>query len=181
MAIKTFTTGEVLTASDTNTYLANSGLVYITEATLGSGVTSVSVANCFDATYDNYLIQMSGGTGSANTVANFRLGATVSGYRYSFIYTSWNSTVSGNGSTTSTTIQYVGSLQTSGSTASITVMSPYLATPTRVVADGSSLSNYSGTAQGFEPNSTSYTGFTILADSGTRTGGIVTVYGFRKA
>jgi hypothetical protein len=27
MAIKTFTTGEVLTASDTNTYLANSGLV----------------------------------------------------------------------------------------------------------------------------------------------------------
>ena len=30
MAIKTFTTGEVLTASDTNTYLANAGLVYIT-------------------------------------------------------------------------------------------------------------------------------------------------------
>ena len=29
MAIKTFTTGEVLTASDTNTYLANSGLVYV--------------------------------------------------------------------------------------------------------------------------------------------------------
>jgi hypothetical protein len=30
MAIKTFTTGEVLTASDTNTYLANSGLVFET-------------------------------------------------------------------------------------------------------------------------------------------------------
>jgi hypothetical protein len=29
MAIKTFTTGEVLTAADTNTYLANSGLVYV--------------------------------------------------------------------------------------------------------------------------------------------------------
>jgi hypothetical protein len=27
MAIKTFTTGEVLTAADTNTYLANSGLI----------------------------------------------------------------------------------------------------------------------------------------------------------
>jgi hypothetical protein len=29
MAIKTFTTGEVLTASDTNTYLANAGLVFV--------------------------------------------------------------------------------------------------------------------------------------------------------
>lgn len=29
MAIKTFTSGQVLTASDTNTFLANSGLVYV--------------------------------------------------------------------------------------------------------------------------------------------------------
>ncbi len=29
MAVKTFTTGEVLTAADTNTYLNNGGLVYI--------------------------------------------------------------------------------------------------------------------------------------------------------
>jgi hypothetical protein len=40
MAIKTFTTGEVLTASDTNTYLANSGLVYVKSQTIGSGVTA---------------------------------------------------------------------------------------------------------------------------------------------
>ena len=31
MAIKTFTTGEVLTASDTNTYLNNGGLVFINQ------------------------------------------------------------------------------------------------------------------------------------------------------
>jgi len=29
MAIKTFTTGEVLTAADTNTYLTNSGFQYV--------------------------------------------------------------------------------------------------------------------------------------------------------
>jgi hypothetical protein len=54
MAIKTFTTGEVLTASDTNTYLANAGLVYIT-STAVSGST-VTVSNCFDSTYDWYKV-----------------------------------------------------------------------------------------------------------------------------
>ena len=36
MAIKTFTTGEVLTASDTNTFLANAGLVYVAGGTFSS-------------------------------------------------------------------------------------------------------------------------------------------------
>ena len=35
MAVKTFSTGEVLTASDTNTYLNNGGLVYITSTIFG--------------------------------------------------------------------------------------------------------------------------------------------------
>ncbi len=43
MAIKTFTTSEVLTAADTNTYLANSGLQYVAGAT-------VSASNVFDVT-----------------------------------------------------------------------------------------------------------------------------------
>ena len=54
MAVKTFTTGEVLTASDTNTYLANAGLVYITSTSVGTGG-SLTVSNCFSATYNNYL------------------------------------------------------------------------------------------------------------------------------
>jgi len=57
MAIKTFTTGEVLTASDTNTYLANAGLVHIKTATVtnatDSGTTWRSV---FNGTYDSYRI-----------------------------------------------------------------------------------------------------------------------------
>ena len=52
MAIKTFTTGEVLTASDTNTYLANSGLVYITEVALST----TALDGIFTSTYDNYRI-----------------------------------------------------------------------------------------------------------------------------
>jgi hypothetical protein len=56
MAIKTFTTGEVLTASDTNTYLANAGLVYVKSQTIGTGVSSVIVSDCFTTDYDNYKI-----------------------------------------------------------------------------------------------------------------------------
>jgi hypothetical protein len=57
MPIKTFTAGEVLTAADTNTYLANSGLVYIgeTSATLQA---SIVLNNIFSATYDVYRLQI---------------------------------------------------------------------------------------------------------------------------
>ena len=54
MAIKTFTTGEVLTAADTNTFLANSGLVYVSSG-------SFTNAASFDA------------TGFTSTYAMFRL------------------------------------------------------------------------------------------------------------
>ena len=57
MAIKTFTTGEVLTAADTNTYLANSGLVYVTQASWTSQ-TGVNIDNCFTSTYANYRIML---------------------------------------------------------------------------------------------------------------------------
>lgn len=181
MAIKTFTAGSVLTAADTNTYLANSGLVYVKSQTVGSGVTSVTVTDAFSSTYDNYLIQLSGGTGSTNTVANFRLGSTTSGYRFNYIYTSWNSTPEAVGTTTGTSVNYAGSFTTTGSNMNLQVQSPFLSCPTRMYGDGSSMGNFSGTVTAFEPTSTSFTAFTILVDSGTRTGGTITVYGYRKA
>ena len=56
MAIKTFTDSTSLPASDINTFLANSGLVYITEATATNGASTLSIDNCFSATYENYRI-----------------------------------------------------------------------------------------------------------------------------
>jgi hypothetical protein len=74
MAIKTFTTGEVLTAADTNTYLANSGLVYVASTTVGTGVSSVTVSSAFNSTYDNYKIIYSGGVGSVTTTISMSKG-----------------------------------------------------------------------------------------------------------
>lgn len=56
MAIKTFTTGEVLTASDTNTFLANAGLVYVAGGTF-SNVGSFDMTG-FSSTYDFYQFQI---------------------------------------------------------------------------------------------------------------------------
>ena len=56
MAVKTFSSGEVLTASDTNTYLNNGGLVYITQATAGGGAANLIIDGCFTSTYTNYRI-----------------------------------------------------------------------------------------------------------------------------
>ena len=56
MAIKTFTSGAVLTAADTNTYLTNSGLVYIAQGELTSSTASLTFNDVFSSTYDNYRI-----------------------------------------------------------------------------------------------------------------------------
>jgi hypothetical protein len=87
MAVKTFTTGEVLTAADTNTYLANSGWVYVTSVDLG-GNTAVNIDGCFTATYDSYVV----------VISNFR-GASA-GYLYA-------QTRSGSPASTDTGANYV--------------------------------------------------------------------------
>lgn len=57
MAIKTFTGGEVLTAANTNTYLANAGLVYVAGASF-SGAVSFDVTG-FTSDYLFFELKMS--------------------------------------------------------------------------------------------------------------------------
>jgi hypothetical protein len=71
MAIKTFTTGELLTASDTNTYLANSGLVYVASATFAS-TNDLIISNCFSSDYTNYKIIFQVDTSSTSTAISFQ-------------------------------------------------------------------------------------------------------------
>ena len=74
MAVKTFTT-EVLTSADTNTYLANSGLVYINQATISG--TSTSLNNVFTSAFANYVINVN--IASASTNADIRLRLRIGG------------------------------------------------------------------------------------------------------
>ena len=181
MAVKTFTTGEVLTASDTNTYLNNGGLVYITGTTIGSAVSSVTVSNVFSSTYDNYRVLITGGTGSgANNLAFQFASITGTVYRQLGYYQGWGSATvtdyaDGAGSTTWLAVNTSGAYMLD-----MLITNPYNAVKKFAVINGYNATNqYSFPS--FCDSTTSSTGFTVSLVSGTLTGGTVRVYGYRQA
>jgi hypothetical protein len=201
MAIKTFTTGEVLTASDTNTYLNNGGLVLITsgitvssvggtaatvsngEVTVGTSNTSVTVSGAFSATYDNYRIIYDGGSHSTSAAINLQLGATTSGYHWAYIFNQYTaSAVVGGASTVGINFDSVGRGATTGNSLSCDLYGPFLSKRTGAKYLGTDYSsagfNVSGNA--FLNDTTSYTAFTILTPTGSMTGGKIRVYGYRQ-
>jgi hypothetical protein len=184
MAIKTFTTGEVLTAADTNTYLANSGLVYVTKATVGTGVSSVTVTNAFNSTYDNYKIVMSSGVGSTAQSMAFQFGpSSVTGYNTNYNYVLDIRTYAAGASTiinsaTDTQWTYVGESGANINQIDIDVLTPNLA-KWSIYNGGYIGTNNSGTTAGIHKNAFAYSDFKISV-AGTLTGGEITVYGYRK-
>ena len=180
MAIKTFTTGEVLTASDTNTYLANSGLVFVKSQTIGSAVATVNVPSAFSSTYDNYKIVIAGGTSTTVNTLTLKLGATVSGYNYSLVYATYaTNAVAGACAANAAQILYVGLGASSSTIGVIEIGSPNVATVTQVSAPFFDATN-AGHLSAYVNNTSQYTDFTIGITVGTMTGGTITVYGYRK-
>jgi hypothetical protein len=183
MAVKTFTAGETATASDTNTFLANAGLVYIKQQTVGSAVASVTVSSAFSADWDNYKIVYHGGTGSDGDL-QMTLGSTAAGYYMTFGFIPYlapalTAVSINNGASW----YYAGSTRTTVNTLNLDVFGPNLAEETSMfgIYSGSKAGSGGGAIQGFLNNTTQYTAFTLTPIVGTLTGGIVTVYGYRKA
>jgi len=186
MAIKTFTTGEVLTASDTNTYLANSGLVFVAQTTVGSGVSTVNVESCFSATYDNYLISVANVNCTNSGAVYFKLlsnttPTTAGFYSSTYFFQPGVSGGLGNGVFTNGALCETLSIASTGGGAGVfNVTSPFLARYTTVVSQGVA-DDYGRFCMAIHKASTSYNGLQILPPAGTFTGGTVTVYGYRKA
>jgi hypothetical protein len=185
MAVKTFTTGEVLTAADTNTYLANAGLDYVKSQTIGTAVSSVTVTNAFSSTYDNYLILANGGAGSGSAACQTQLGATATGYYssgYSVTYAGVGSTASDNNATSWTASAVV---TTDGINVYLYLNGPNLAKRT-YMSGAYIFGNPAGggdarSINGYLNNATQYTDVKITFGGATMTGGTITVYGYRKA
>ena len=184
MAVKTFTS-EILTSSDTNTYLANSGLVYVSSTTVGSAVASVTVSSAFSATYDNYLITASGIDASIGNVGlQMQVGTATTAYYWAGSYSSVLGAGAAffNGNTSGDTNVAVGYTSSANDTAiSVQLFSPFLATVTKFLnapSMGDSFVMFTGGAQ---TSASSHTSFKLTPASGTLTGGTITVYGYRKA
>ena len=177
MAIKTFTTGEVLTASDTNTYLANSGLVFVSSTTIGTAVSSVTVSNCFSSTYTNYKIVAFGGIGSSLQAMSMTLTGSATSYYQILTYWAYaGGAASSAGVSNQAQWAYIGESGDSN-TIDIDVLGPNTAKYTQFA--GNYIGSVAGTIAGYHAQTTAYTGFTI-ATGGTMTGGTITVYGYRK-
>jgi len=182
MAVQTFTAGQILTAADTNTYLANSGLVYITSATIGNAVSTVNVASAFSSTYTNYKIVVAGGTMSTAAPIELKLGASTTGYNYALVYASFTTAtplavVAANTSS----FVFAGGGDTTGAYCNFELLRPFDAAYTQYSSTTYGLVTTAGWNSGIHKVATSYTDFTLIANTGTLTGGTITVYGYRKA
>ena len=188
MAIKTFTTAEVLTAADTNTYLANSGLVFVKSQTVGSAVSSVTVSSAFSSTYDDYKIIWSGGQSSAATEVYLQLDASgtpsTTGYYGVLVWGNLSTgAVSGALDNNAARFTWAGSgagANNGAASLNVDLLSPNLAKRTRIHNAQVLYSTIYGTYTGLHDLGNSYNGFKLIPASGTISNGTITVYGYRK-
>ena len=185
MAVKTFTTGEVLTASDTNTYLANAGLVYVTTATF-SGSTEVQINNCFSTTYDRYRIHLDF-YGSASTYANLKMrvsGANATNNYYKTGFTTRYNTAAvtvynGTNEASLIPVAQYGTTSANSCGSTLEIIYPFSARNTQfqvLAYDPAAIEQYNLYA--IHAQALSYDGFAVIPQTGTITGNI-RIYGYR--
>ena len=159
-------------------------LTLISATTIGTTVSSVTVSNAFSATYDNYLITVSGGVGSGDVSFVMTLGSTTANYYWAGFAMNYNSTTVGgeNGDNVAnwTNIIRISANSINGA---VYLYEPNAAKRTHFSSNGSRSSTGGNFNQfsGFLDNDTQYTAFTLTTGSGTATGGTIRVYGLANS
>jgi hypothetical protein len=184
MAISTPTTvGQVLTSAYVNNNI-NSGLVYVSSTTVGTGVSTVAVNNCFSSTYDSYKVIWHGGNLNATTLLTCYMGTAPAGTSYQGARTATNTagTIQLAADSNNSSWVYAAAGTLDFCIFSCEFHNPFLAKTTVIDSMYTEGTGASGRYVGFLQNTTSYTGFTLDPNGAdTMTGGTITVYGYRKA
>jgi len=155
------------------------GLVLISSTTVGTGVASVTISNCFSSTYDNYLINISGGSGSAINYSTIQYSnSTGATYSYSGFYQNYTSTAIGGESGTGVTAAWIGTNHTTSSLSAI-IYNPFQTIPTTFTSQWITTTS-SGMRFGYDSSAVSNTGFTYATPAQTMTGKTISVYGYKK-
>lgn len=166
------------------TAVGNSGLVYVMSQNIGTAVASVTVSNCFSSTYDNYFITMSNGAvvSSYGAYLRFSLAGVTTNLWYGAGYYMQNATGLFGFNNAGTAYGYAGIGDTGSYGFKIDIQSPFLTKQKDLMVQyiGGGTSTYSGIYNAHCNSSASCASFTITPDSGTLTGGTITVYGYRK-
>jgi hypothetical protein len=151
-----------------------------------SAVASQSVNSVFSATYDNYLLVISGITGNGTMTVDLRLRASgtdsTANYYWGIALTNASATSIPSGGNNAGTYRLMNVTANKRGFVNLNIEDPFLASDT--LFNGSLTGEFSGSVAGGESGglhtaATSYDGFTILSGGGTITG-TVSVYGYNK-
>jgi hypothetical protein len=157
------------------------GLVLVKTETVGSGVASVTVTNCFNATYDSYKIVSTGVGASGSGEVNFQLTGLTTAYYGNLVFAAiTGGAVASSGYNNIANVTHAAGTDSSALYLNIDVDSPFLAKPTFInckYIDGTN----AGSVTVKQTSSTSATGFTITPASGTLTGGTIRIYGYANS
>lgn len=189
MAIKTFTT-EGLTSSDINTFLTNSGLVFVSEA-VGTAQNRLNLPTCFSSTFENYRVTVSGISTTTGDNIGIRFstgGADTIGTAYTWQRIETNASASSSISGTSQSFispTFITATTNTRGNMVFDVYGPQTANATSISGQVARLDSGSNLFQvsfaGAQLTTTSqFDGLTIFGGGGNLTCK-VTVYGYRKA
>jgi hypothetical protein len=189
MAIKTFSDGVSLPASDINSYLANSGLVYVASATVSNN-TAINFTSIFTSSFTNYRVVFtpSARQTAAQNQINLRVRSgstdlsTGSKYQWSRMYYY----AAGSGSSGSVADSSINISDSNAGFVSFAfdIYAPLVAQETFVTGQTSAQQNAGGPFlfginwSGYVDNTTAYDGISIIGTSNFS--GTARVYGYRQ-
>jgi hypothetical protein len=151
--------------------------------TIGSANTSVTVANAFSASYDNYKIVISGGTSSANGLLRILLSGITTGYYASTAGANYsNGAYASIFQNNASLWNAVGNHYLNESVMNVFLFSPFLTKKKWITAHHVTFNSFNSYGQtvGECTGTTSVTGFQISPTSGSLTGSTIRVYGYRN-
>jgi hypothetical protein len=159
------------------------GLVVIKSQTIGSAVTTVTVTDAFSATYDNYLITVAGGVGTADTDLALRLGSTSTGYYSGSQRVNFSGTPSNSNDSNAAAWLQAGRVSGNYLSMNCNLFSPNLVDQTTFSSSWiqASTGGQGANTNGFLNDTTQYTAFTLIPSTGTITGGTIRVYGYANS
>jgi len=190
MTIKVFNQSEKLTAQDTNEFLANSGLVYVSGGTK-SGANSYAFDSVFTSSFQNYRVvvdQLSVASANRAIRLQFRTGGstnTVSNYNYAYRGLksdgSGNDTSNANGSFVEVGV-FIDTASTELGSFICDIFDPQLAKRTRALSSGQGQEGAAGWRNGgFEfYGTTAFDGFLLGLNSTGNFSFTFTIYGYRN-
>ena len=163
-----------------------SGLTLIAAQTLGTAVSSVTVSNCFSATYDSYQVFINNSSASTTDYISLRLGVSgtpsTASYDSGFVQTAYSgSAVSGAGSPNANRVEYAGRCTAFFVELDCKIIDPFTIKHTRFHSQYTNGDVGAMHHVGLHRQTTSYNDLVVLSNGATMTGGTIRVYGYQNS